>query len=119
MSQMTHNMAADQYNADPCETQKVMDTKIQRRYLRRRLKFGHSYQTYNVDLCHTDANMSTIMNIQMWIHARTHTIYSIATWGERYECFHIDTRGLHLVFHKVRSYLCDYNDLKSNMVETT
>ena len=31
----------------------------------------------------------------------------------------IDTQGLRLVFYKVRFYPCDYNDLKSNMVETT
>ena len=87
--------------------------------MRRRLKFGHSYQTYNVDLCHTDANMSTATDIQMWIHARNHTKYSITTWGESYECFQTDTQGLRLVFHKVQFYPCDYNDLMSKMVETT
>ena len=30
-----------------------------------------------------------------------------------------DTQVLHLVFHKVRSYPCDYNALMSNMVENT
>ena len=30
-----------------------------------------------------------------------------------------NTQGLRLVFHKVRFYPCDYNDLESNMVETT
>ena len=36
----------------------------------RGLKLGHSYQTYNVDLCHIDANLSIATTIQMWIHAR-------------------------------------------------
>ena len=27
--------------------------------------------TYNIDLCHIDANLSIAMNIQMWIHAGT------------------------------------------------
>ena len=49
---------------------KVMATEIQCRSIRRRLKFGHSYQTYNVDLCQMDTNLSTNMTIQMWIHAR-------------------------------------------------
>ena len=60
---MTHNMVVDQYNADPCEMQKAMATKIQRRSMRRRLKFEHRYQTYSVYLCHSYANMSTTMNI--------------------------------------------------------
>ena len=60
-----------------------MATKIQRIPMRRRLKFGHSYQIYNVDLCHTDANLSTATDIQMGIHARTHTKYSIATQGKK------------------------------------
>ena len=34
------------------------------------LKLGHRYQTYNIDLCHTDTNLSIAMTIQMWIHAR-------------------------------------------------
>ena len=38
--------------------------------MQRRLKFGHSYQTYNVDLCHIDTNLSIATTIQMWIHAR-------------------------------------------------
>ena len=66
-------MATKQYNVDPCEIQNAMATKIQRRSMRRRLKFGHRYHTYNVDLCPTDANLSTTMNIQMWIHAMAHT----------------------------------------------
>ena len=85
--------------------------------MRIRIKFGHSFQTYNVDLCHTDANLSTTMNIQMWIHARTHT-NTPSQPGESNECL-TNTQGLHLVFHNVRFYPCDYNDLKSNMVETT
>lgn len=97
---------------------KVMATKIQHRSMRRRLKFGHSYQTYNVDLCHIDENMSTTTNTQMWIHARTYTKYFIATWGNQWALL-TDTQGLCLVFHKVRFYPCDYNDLMSNMVETT
>ena len=44
-----------EYNVDPCD---------------RGLKLGHSYQTYNVDLCHTDTNLSIATTIQMWIHAR-------------------------------------------------
>ena len=44
-----------EYNVDPCD---------------RGLKIGHSYQTYNVDLCHTDSNLSIATTIQMWIHAR-------------------------------------------------
>ena len=44
-----------EYSVDPCD---------------RGLKLGHSYQTYNVDLCHTDANLSIATTIQMWIHAR-------------------------------------------------
>ena len=36
----------------------------------RGLKLGHSYQTYNVDLCHTDTNLSISTTIKMWIHAR-------------------------------------------------
>ena len=57
-------MVANQYKVDPCEVQTIMATKIQRRSMQRRLKFGHCYQTYNVDLCHTDTNLSTTMNIQ-------------------------------------------------------
>ena len=45
-----------EYNVDPCD---------------RGLKLGHSYQTYNVYLCHIDANLSIAMTIQMWIHAGT------------------------------------------------
>ena len=30
-----------------------------------------------------------------------------------------DTQGLRLIFHKVLFYPCDYNDMRSNMVETT
>ena len=50
-----------------------------------RLKFGHSYQTYNIYLYHTDANMSTTMNIQMWIHAMNH-INTPSQPGEINEC---------------------------------
>ena len=85
--------------------------------MRRRLKFVHSYQTYIVDLCHIDANLSTTMNIQMWIHARTHT-NTPSQPGENNECL-TTTQGLHLVFHNGQFYPCDYNDPKSNMVETT
>ena len=44
-----------EYNIDACD---------------RELKLGHSYKTHNVDLCHTDANLSIATTIQMWIHAR-------------------------------------------------
>ena len=44
-----------EYSIDPCD---------------RGLKLGHSYQAYNVDLCHTDANLSIATTIQIWIHAR-------------------------------------------------
>ena len=94
-----------------------MATKIQHRSMRKKLKFGHIYQTYNVDLCHTEANLSTATNIQMWIHARTHT-NTPSQPGESNERL-INTQGIRLIFHKVRFYPCDYNDLKSNMVETT
>ena len=43
-----------EYNVDPCD---------------RGLKIGHSYQIYNVYLCHTDANLSIATTVQMWIHA--------------------------------------------------
>ena len=46
-----------------------MATRIQHRS-NRGLKLGHSYQTYNIDICHTDTNLSIAMTIQMWIHAR-------------------------------------------------
>ena len=78
--------------------------------MQRKLKFGHSYQTYNVDLCHTDTNMRTTMNIQMWIHARSHT-YTPSQPGESNECL-TDTQGLRLVFNKVRLKL-------KYMIETT
>ena len=78
---------------------------------------GHSYQKYTVYLCQRDANLSTNMNIQMWIHARTRTNIPFQP-GEINECL-TTTQCLRLVFHKVRLYPCDYNDLKSNMVETT
>ena len=64
MSQMNHNMAAGQYNANPCEIQKFMATEIQHRSMRERLKFGHIYQTYSVDLCHIDSNLSIDTDIQ-------------------------------------------------------
>ena len=76
-----------------------MATNIQRRSMRRRLKFGHSYQTYNVDLCQLVENLSTTMTIQIWIHARTHTKIPSQP-GEINECL-MDTQGLHLVFNKV------------------
>ena len=85
MSQKTHNMAINQYNADPYEILIVMATEIQRISMQKRLKFGHSYQTYNVDSCHTYANLSIAMNIQMWIHARTHT-NTPSKPGESNEC---------------------------------
>ena len=74
--------------------------------MERRLKFGYSYQTYNVDLCHINANLSTATNIQMWIHARTHT-NTPSQPGESSECL-TNTQGLCLVLNKVRFYPCDY-----------
>ena len=44
-----------EYSVDPCD---------------RGLKLGHGYQTYKVDLCHKDVNLSIATTIQMWIHAR-------------------------------------------------
>ena len=82
LSQMTHNMAADQYKACPWGEQINMVTRKHHRSMWRRLKLGHNYETYNVDLCQIDTNLSTSMTIQMWIHAGTHTIYSITTWGK-------------------------------------
>ena len=77
-------MDADQYKAYPWERWINMPTRIQHRSMWKRLKLGHSYQTYNVDLCQMDTNLSTTMTIQMWIHARTHINYSIATWGKQW-----------------------------------
>ena len=105
MSHKTHNMDSDQYNTYPCEIQKIMATKIHRRSMWRRIKFGHSYQTYNVDICHTNTNMSTTMNIQMWIHARTHK-NTPSQPRESNEC--LITQGICLVFNKVWFYPCDY-----------
>ena len=56
-----------EYSVDPCD---------------RGLKLGHSYQTYNVYLCHTDANLSIATTIQVWLqwseveHGRSHLITS-------------------------------------------
>ena len=47
-----------------------MATRIHRR-CDRGLKLRHIYQTYNVYLCHIDANLSISTTIQMWIHAGT------------------------------------------------
>ena len=59
-----------EYIVDPCD---------------KGLKLGHSYQTYNVDLRHTDANLSIATTIQMWIHARYTKFYP--TWEKINECF--------------------------------
>ena len=96
---MTIIMIMDQYKADPCEVKTIMSTRIQRRSMRRRLKLRHSYQTYNVHLCHSKEDLSMTMNIQMWIHARTHT-NTPSQPGESNECL-TNTQGLRLVFHKV------------------
>ena len=61
-----------------------MTLRIQRRSMWKRLKLGHSYQTYNVDLCQMDANLSTTTTIQMWIHARNYIQYSISTWEKKW-----------------------------------
>ena len=81
---------------------------------------GHYYHKYNVDLC---------QNEHKFEHSNDHTYvdpcqdfiqYTPSQPREKkYECFQTDTQGLHLVFHKVRFYPCDYNDPKSNIVETT
>ena len=102
---MTLIMAADQYKADPCEVQTIMATRIQRRSMQRKIKLGHSYQTYNVDLCHTYTNLSTTTTIQMWIHARTHT-NTPSQPGESNECL-TDTHSIRLVSNKVRFYPCE------------
>ena len=49
-----------EYSVDPCD---------------RGLKLGHSYQTYNVELCHTDTNLIIAIAIKMWIHARYTKLY--------------------------------------------
>ena len=64
-------------------------------------KFEHSHDHTNVDPC-LDFIQYT----------------SITTWGDKTWVILTNTQGLHLVFHKIRFYPCDYNDLKSNMVET-
>ena len=69
------------------------------------LKFGHIYQTYNVDVCHTDANISTPTNIQMWIHAMTHT--NIPSQPRESNKGLTDTQDLHLIFNKVWLYPCE------------
>ena len=99
------------------DTKKVMATKIQCRSMRRRLKFGHSYKAYKLDICHTYANLSTTMTIQMWTHARAHTNTpsQLEESNERLT----NTQGLRLSSNKVRFYPCDYNVLMLNMVETT
>ena len=61
---MTLNMVSDHIKEDPCEAQTIMATGIQCISMRRILKLGHICQTYNVDLCHTDENLSTYMTIQ-------------------------------------------------------
>ena len=73
--------------------------------MRRRLKFGHSYQTYNVDLCHTDANLSIAINIQMWIHAMNHT-NTPSQPGESNEAL-TNNQGLRVIFNNVQFYPCD------------
>ena len=75
---------AYQYKVYQWERWINMDTRIQHRYMRRRLKLVHSYQTYNIDICKMGMNLSTAMTIQMWIYARNYTKYSIATWGKQW-----------------------------------
>ena len=96
---MTPNMVADQYNVDPYQVQKIMATIIQCRSMRIRLKLGHRYQIYNVDICHTYANLSTSMTIKMWIHSRNHT--NIPSQPREINEHLTDTQGICLVFHKV------------------
>ena len=99
---MTFIMDADQCNANPCEVQTIMATKIQHRSMQRRLKLVHKNQTYNVDLCHSKENLSTTMNTQMWIHARNHT-NTPSQPSESNE--HLtNTHILQLVFNKVWLY---------------
>ena len=62
-------MATDQYKADPRENKQTWLLEYNVDPCDRGLKLGHSYQTYNIDLCHTDANLSISTTIQMWIHA--------------------------------------------------
>ena len=68
----------------------------------RRLKFGHRYKTYNVDLSNTDANMSIATNIQMWIHAMNHT--NTPSQPRESNEFSTDTQSLCLVFNKLQFY---------------
>ena len=49
-------------------------------------------KSYNVDLCHTDANLSIAMTIQMWIHARYTKLHR--TLGKRNEHFKLTPRAL-------------------------
>ena len=59
-----------EYNVDPFD---------------RGIKLGHIYRKYDVDLCHTDTNLSIATAIQMWIHARYTKLYR--NLGKRNECF--------------------------------
>ena len=77
-------MDVDQYKADPWGKWINMATIIQHRSMQTRFKLGHSYKTYNVDICQMDANLSTTTTVQMWIHARIYKKYSIATWGKQW-----------------------------------
>ena len=83
----------------------------------RRLKLGHSYQTYNVDLCHTDTNLSTIMNTECG--SMLGLIQNNPSQAGESNEFLTNTQGLHIISYKVRIYPCDYNVLTLNMVETT
>ena len=94
-----------------------MDTKIQHRSMQRRLKLGHSYQTYNVYLFHTDTNLSIATTIQMWIHATTHTNTPLQP-GERNEHFN-RYQGSSYRLQQSMILSMRIHVLMSNMVETT
>ena len=86
-----------------------MAIKIQRRSMQTRLKFVHSYQTYNVDLFHTNENLSTTMNIQCG--SMLGLIQNTPSQPRERNEHLTYTQGIHLVLHKVRIYPCDYNVL--------
>ena len=82
-----------------------------------RIKFGHSYQTYNVDLRHTDTYMSIATYIQLWIHAMDHTNTLSQPGGKKWMLNRHPGSSFRLPQSTILSMWI--NVLKSNMVETT
>ena len=79
----------------------------------RGLTLGHSYWTYNIYLCHIDANLTIATTIQMWIHARYSKLHR--NLGKA-----MSAKQVPRVFVlSSAKYDSDYNVPKSNMVETT